>query len=375
MIRSVRIPAGPPFDVLQRHKCIIAEAAKLTLQSAYRAVGGLDIDQQIYWCMVVVRCRHDLSTTRCKLAFKSYPYISKFVVGSEQSGSLDLASLCEHVRTLQHNRGLRMLTEIPHDVEDKSRHKDKMNKLSKYLALWACKRRKVSSLAILKEDGSISSSTEDAAASLGGYWEPQFSEREVSIKLAKLALEKHIIPCPADIEVTLSFDIFEERIGALIDSGVGVDALLYSCWKHCHQSSRLELYNVYLFLLENDSDHLDFLTSRLVFIQKGKESGDDSGLCVRASKKTRPLSLANTDCKIVSCMVSMVLAHICAACISSSQYGGMKGMQMVDHIFSMEAKIVEYVVCNMPHSGIFACDIAAAFPSLSRKYLFWFCVP
>ena len=158
---------------------------------------------------------------------------------------------------------------------------------------------------------------------------------------------------------------------ALVHWLTWVDTLLYSCWKHCHQSSRLALYNVYLFLLENDSDHLDFLTSRLVFIQKGKESGDDSGLCVRAPKKTRPLSLANTDCKIVSCMVSIVLVQICAACISSFQYGGMKGMQMVDHIFAMEAKIVEYVVNNMPHSGIFACDIAAAFPSLSRKYLFW----
>ena len=49
----------------------------------------------------------------------------------------------------------------------------------------------------------------------------------------------------------------------------------------------------------------------------------------------------------------------------------MKGLQMVDHIFSMEAKIVEYVVCNLPRSGIFACDIAAAFPSLSRRYLLW----
>ena len=46
-------------------------------------------------------------------------------------------------------------------------------------------------------------------------------------------------------------------------------------------------------------------------------------------------------------------------------------MQMVDHIFSMEAKVVEYIICNLPHSGIFACDIAAAFPSLSRRYLLW----
>ena len=206
---------------------------------------------------------------------------------------------------------------------------------------------------------------------MGGFWEGLFSEPIVSIALAKAALQNFIVPCPVGIQVTLPFETFEERIAALIDSGVGVDTFVYSCWKHCHQSSRLALYNVYLFLLEHKSENIDFLISRLVFIQKGKESGDTNGLCLRAPKKTRPLNLANTDCKIVSCMVSIVLGIICSACVSSCQYGGMKGLQMIDHIFSMEAKIVEYVVCNLPHSGIFACDIASAFPSLSRRYLLW----
>ena len=70
-------------------------------------------------------------------------------------------------------------------------------------------------------------------------------------------------------------------------------------------------------------------------------------------------------------MVSIVLAIICSACIGSAQLGGIKGLQMIDHIFSMEAKIVEFVISNYPSSGVFACDIASAFPSLSRKYLFW----
>ena len=209
--------------------------------------------------------------------------------------------------------------------EDKSRFKERMNKLSKFLALWASKRRQVSNLAILKSDGSIASSTEDSACALGEYWESQFSEAEVSIALAKAALLNFIPPCPTGLQVTLSFEIFEERISALIDSGVGVDTLLYSCWKYCHQSSRLALYNVYLFLLDHKSEDIDFLASRLVFIQKGKECGDESGLCLRTPKKTRPLCLANTDCKIISCMVSSVLSLVCSACISSCQFGGMKG--------------------------------------------------
>jgi len=213
--------------------------------------------------------------------------------------------------------------------------------------------------------------SEDSADALAAFWEPQFSEATISIALAQAALRNFIVLCPSGIQVTISFEVFEERISALIDSGVGVDTLVYSCWKHCHQSSRIALYNVYLFLLEHKLENIDFLLSRLVFIQKGKENGDEHGLCLRAPKKTRPLNLANTDCKIVSCMVSIVLGVICSTCIASCQLGGMRGMQMVDHIFSMEAKVVEYVICNLPHSGIFACDIAAAFPSLSRRYLLW----
>ena len=368
LVDSVRILPGHPFAVLQRHKDILVEASKLTLRSAHLAVGGLTIDQQIYWSMAVVRCRHDPASAKCKHAIKSYPYIAKFL---DSTMSLDLNGLCEHISTLQYNRGLKCVTDGQRQNEDKARFKERMNKLSKYLSLWASKRRKITNLAILRDDGSIATSTEDSAKALGEYWEPQFSEPEVSIALAKLALQNFVSPCPSGIEFTISFEVFEERISALIDSGVGVDTLVYSCWKFCHQDSRRALYNVYLFLLDHKSDNIDFLLSRLVFIQKGKEDGDEQGLCLRLPKKTRPLCLANTDCKIVSCMISMVLSHICAACIASCQFGGMKGLQMIDHIFAMEAKIVEYVVCNMPNSGIFACDIAAAFPSLSRRYLLW----
>ena len=318
--------------------------------------------------MVLLRHRHDLSGSHCKLAVKSYPYISKFV---DSSQSIDLAGLCELVSTLQHNRGLKIITDGPRDDEDKARFKDRVNRLSQYLALWASKRRKISNLAIIKEDGSIASSSEDSAAALGHYWEPQFSDTPVSISLAKVALACHIVFCPPCIQVTIPFETFEERIAALQDSGVGVDTLPYSCWKFCHQSARVALYNVYLHLLEAKSENLDFLLSRLVFIQKGKEVGDEGGLCLRSPKQTRPLCLANTDCKIVSCMVSLVLTVICSACVSSFQFGGMKGLQMIDHIFAMEAKIVEYIICNLPNSGVFCCDIAAAFPSLSRKYLLW----
>ena len=44
---------------------------------------------------------------------------------------------------------------------------------------------------------------------------------------------------------------------------------------------------------------------------------------------------------------------------------------MIDLIFSLEGKILEFIMHALPNSGTIACDIAAAFPSLSRRFLFW----
>ena len=70
-------------------------------------------------------------------------------------------------------------------------------------------------------------------------------------------------------------------------------------------------------------------------------------------------------------MVSLILVTVCSSCIVSRQSGGMKGHQMIDLIFALETKIIEFILHAIPHAGIFALDIASAFPSLSRKYLFW----
>ena len=44
---------------------------------------------------------------------------------------------------------------------------------------------------------------------------------------------------------------------------------------------------------------------------------------------------------------------------------------MIDHIVKMEARILDYVARRLPGAGILALDVAAAFPSLSRRYIFW----
>lgn len=138
----------------------------------------------------------------------------------------------------------------------------------------------------------------------------------------------------SDMTYTIPYEGFCTRVERLEDSGVGCDSLLYSCWRHCHEEARVALYSMHLHLLVNDiaDSEIDFLISRLVFIQKGRIDVVQAGSCRRHPIKTRPLCLASTDCKIISCMISMILSGVCSACIASNQAGGMKGHQMIDLI-------------------------------------------
>jgi len=52
---KVGILPGSPFQVLQRHKAILLEAARITLSSASHSGFPVSLDQKIYWSMMLLR--------------------------------------------------------------------------------------------------------------------------------------------------------------------------------------------------------------------------------------------------------------------------------------------------------------------------------
>ena len=373
LLGEVRILPGSPFEVLQRHKAIIKEAARLTVQFASSSNVILCVDQRIYWSMILLRNRHDLSSIHVTNSTKSYKHLSSFIDDSTGFKLLDIRQLSLHIDELQYTKATGDIAGLPPNSFDSEADRSKINRLGQYLTLWASRRRKISNLVIVNDAGDISDSASSAANILGTYWSPKFLEQRVHLSLARLAIKEHLSTVSPTLNCVVPFEDFCDRIDRLFDSGVGCDSLLYGCWRFCHEEARAALYQFYLHLLSDSitPSENEFLDSRLVFIQKGRIDADQSGNCRRHPSKTRPLNLANTDCKIISCMISMILSSVCSSCITTRQAGGMRGKQMIDLIFTLEAKVIDYIVRNVPNSGIFALDIASAFPSLSRTYLFW----
>eukprot|EP00974_Lingulodinium_polyedra_P096855 9386362-Lingulodinium_polyedra.AAC.1 len=88
----------------------------------------------------------------------------------------------------------------------------------------------------------------------------------------------------------------------------------------------------------------------------------------RVPSMMRPINLSNTGPKLCATGICYALAPIIHCCISIEQVGGIKGRSMIDAVLAIEASglaLFGAAVC----AAIVAFDFSAAFPSVSRRYL------
>ena len=50
---------------------------------------------------------------------------------------------------------------------------------------------------------------------------------------------------------------------------------------------------------------------------------------------------------------------------------GVKHKQIVDNIYEIKAKALQYAICNVHTAGIVRFDFRAVFLSIARSYIFW----
>eukprot|EP00959_Pyramimonas_sp_CCMP1952_P369516 7740019-Pyramimonas_sp.AAC.1 len=82
---------------------------------------------------------------------------------------------------------------------------------------------------------------------------------------------------------------------------------------------------------------LDFNESLLIFTPKGSEP-DDRQTAARLAKATRPLSLKNTDCKIVVAMGNFLMTPIVAKTAHHAQKGFLPRRRFIEHAVMMDAQ-------------------------------------
>ena len=371
---EVRFIPSDPLAMLLKHKDVLTEAAWQVKRSAVNSTDNLSIDQQIYFSLVALRHAGDPHSSVFREAQRSYPYISSFLNINGTLTCLDVERLGTHISTLHYNKSCRILMNGPSASESTESFKRRSDSLNRWISLWASKRHSIANIQISRPDGTVCSDVSQSALALSSYWAPVFTEKDINKGTAILAIAPFVTTCPSDIDDFLGFEDFCKLIDSRVDSGVGVDACPYSLWANAPLVAKRALFDAYLYLGSPSFDSealLDFLASRTVFILKGELPTDSRGNFVRPPGKTRPLTLSNTDMKNISSAAACTLGKIATSCISDVQLGGVRGRQMIDHIIRMESRLLEFIARKLPRAGIIALDQAAAFPSISRRFLFW----
>ena len=152
--------------------------------------------------------------------------------------------------------------------------------------------------AVTREDGTPALDPEEAVHVVAGHWGRVFGHKHVDIHHARRFLRTHGVPLP-NIVWKLDFDAFANITKRTINSAPGPDGIPFHAWKAAGEEHVRVLYNIYCELLEGAPLPKDLNHAFLALIPKGDEEGDDV-LVTRTPCNLRPLSLSNTDAKILA---------------------------------------------------------------------------
>ena len=325
------------------------------------------MDQRIYWCLIALRRAHSPESQAFCRACRAYPKLKEFSSG----GFVDITAIHDLLTSLTLERAHNRTLEEVHSSPDDPGKRHSAAQLGRWIALWSSKRRKICSLSILGPDGTPATTREQSAKYLFDHWSEVFRDKPVNLGTAWAAISTFIQRVPDDINWDPCFERFYEALCARKDTGAGPDGIPYSFWSLAPMEFARAIYDNYVSLKQGGSPAPDFNDSKVVFPAKGKEASDFTCCFTRPPQKTRPLSLSNTDNKSTSTLVSFPLNEVASKTVHVLQTGGIKGRIMVDNIINLEAKAIQFMITHALLSGIFALGQAAAFPSISRAYIYW----
>ena len=240
-----------------------------------------------------------------------------------------------------------------------------------------------------KEDGSITTGLQEIADMLEKYWQRVFKREPVHTRKLESWLNEE-----EDAEGSLKEDIgkvLEEEwevkakhVKRAFDlsgnSAPGPDGIPYLAWRRLGVLGQGVILGAVrelgseegirkfreAFEAEEESGN-PFNEAVMAFLPK-KPCGEMDGLEVYTAECTRPLSIVNTDNRLMASSVRWMMEPILGKVISQEQKGFLRGRSMLADVVEVEDAMMEESLKGERAAGVFF-DFRAAFPSIAHKYL------
>ena len=229
---------------------------------------------------------------------------------------------------------------------------------------------------ILNDAGERASDASEMTAALREHWKPTFTRVHEAFddREAKAFLDRwspdwsgERIPSPSLVD-------FMELLRRFKHSAPGPDGIPYAGWKAAGKKGAETLLAVSRALQAGQLPPRGFNAQLAIFVPKDVAAPDpDPTSLDRQPADTRPLSLKNSDAKLVTSVTNRKVRKVLAKRACSVQRGFVPGRQLLNNVIDMDAAGRAYgipaksVAPGLPCIALF--DFAAAFPSIAHVWI------
>ena len=208
---------------------------------------------------------------------------------------------------------------------------------------------------------------------LSEHWAKTFEDPHANFcqASAQQFLTEHGTPLDWSSASPPDIGAFAMAAACAAHSAPGPDGLPYAAWKAVGLIAARTLFDASCDLSSGRPARENFNRGSVVFPPKNPTSQEFALGAHRAPKDTRPLSLKCSDNKIIASTLNGAIKTTIAAQLHAAQRGFLRGRQPAVNILLLDAIARCF---SFPRAGgcpmLLFFDIAAAFPSLSHKFLF-----
>jgi len=243
--------------------------------------------------------------------------------------------------------------------------------------------------AVINPQGEVVTDPEEIAAAQRGHWADVFKERHTSKKKRHQWLEDEKARGPSSLHALIAnchaddWNIRVQDVARAIKlsgkSSPGPDGIPFLAYKRLGPLAQGVLHKAILSLMQDGaSDTLQevfaaednqclFNDALMVFLPK-KPSGVWEGVDYYEPGDTRPLSIVNSDNRLMASAVRLRMETVLEPVISEDQQGFLSGRSLLKNVVDIDDEMRKAVLGGGNPAAIFF-DFKAAFPSVSHAFL------
>ena len=211
---------------------------------------------------------------------------------------------------------------------------------------WRNKKPVLPLSAVNDEEGLTLENEDESGRRLCEYWGNIFQARQEGPRhLHQEEILRFVQQAPDDINWTPDQVEFDDLFASKKDSAPGPDGIPYGIYRCAGGLGSKFLFHAYQAVLEGRNIPTCFAERRTVFIPTTSDT-DDLGRIIRSPDALPPLTLCNSDCKILTSAICRGLHWYTMRCIHTSQRC-ISSRQMTDNIFEIESTALPTL--RVPH--------------------------